>query len=99
MQADRVRRALLQGLRPIAVVALCILLLEGVFTLRTVSVEPLTVQKGLLDARAVDFSGGVYQISGRWELYPHVLYTPEDFAAGRAGEAAEEDFAPSGSTF
>lgn len=98
MQADRVRRALLQGLRPVAVVALCILLLEGVFTLRTVSVEQLTVQKGLLDARAVDFSGGVYQMSGRWELYPHVLYTPEDFAAGRAGEAAEEDFAPSDST-
>ena len=95
MHPDRIRRDLTRCLFPVAIVALSLLLMEGLFSLRVVPVDRLGSREGVLDAREADFAGSVFQLSGNWEFYPHRLYTAEDFARGRAGEKADPEFSPS----
>lgn len=98
MRGDRARQGFLRWCLPAAVVVLSLLLLEGLFSLRSVPVDRLTAQNSVLDARDTDFAGGVFQLTGDWELYPQALYGPEDFARGAVGEKAGPEVSPSDST-
>ena len=88
MQNDITGRGLRHILLPAAVAVLSVLVLAGVFSRRAVPTRELTAQNGVLDARAADLEGGVYQVGGSWDFYPGALLTSGDFAAGSAGEKA-----------
>ena len=82
------RRDLLQWLFPVAVVILSVLLLQLCFSRRELRAVPVAPENGVLDIRALDPDGAVYEVANNWDFYPGALYTPEDFRLGTAGEKA-----------
>lgn len=82
------RRDLLQWLFPVAVVILSVLLLQLCFSRRELRAVPVAPENGVLDIRALDPDGAVYEVANDWDFYPGALYTPEDFRLGTAGEKA-----------
>lgn len=79
----------------VALVVLGLQLLQGLFTLRNAPVRLLREENGWLDLQGEDAAAGLFQLEGSWDFYPEKLYTSQDFAAGRAGEAAGEGVSPS----
>lgn len=95
MQAKRESGKWVRWLLPVVLVVCALQLMQSLFSLRSVNVQTLQGENGLVDLRQAELSTGVFQLDGPWEFYPGVLYTPEDFAAGRAGQKAAEEVSPS----
>lgn len=89
MQAGRIRNSRTPWLLPLAVAVLGVALLWGLFAYRSVPVQQLVPQNGVLDIRDTDLSGGVFEVANSWDSYPSALYTPEDFAVGAVGEPGD----------
>lgn len=79
----------------VALVVLGLQLLQGLFTLRNAPVRLLREENDWLDLQGEDAAAGLFQLEGSWDFYPEKLYTSQDFAAGRAGEAVGEGVSPS----
>lgn len=77
----------------VALVVLGLQLLQGLFTLRNAPVRLLR-ENGWLDLQGEDAAAGLFQLEEAGISTPK-LYTSQDFAAGRAGEAAGEGVSPS----
>lgn len=71
------------------------LLLNGIFSLRSVTVPEIRPQDGVLDIRDIDISSGVFNVANNWDFYPEKLYTSQDFKSGTVVEKAEENVSAS----
>ena len=85
----------LQRLFYVGIVIFGLLLLQWIFSQRSVSFQEIGPQDGVLDVRNLDVSQNVWNIVNNWDFYPDALYTAEDFAAGVVGEKAAPDVSAS----
>ncbi|MBQ1551952.1 MAG: hypothetical protein IIZ66_00265, partial [Clostridia bacterium] len=84
---------LIRLLRQCALPFLALLVLAGFFLTARGRVQTqfpvLEPQNGVLDARGVDFTDGVYHIVNRWEYRPGQILSPEEFSSSDAPENGE----------
>lgn len=84
---------LIRLLRQCALPFLALLVLAGFFLTARGRVQTqfpvLEPQNGVLDARGVDFTDGVYHIVNRWEYRPGQILSPEEFSSYHAPENGE----------
>ncbi len=76
---------LIRLLRQCALPFLALLVLTGFFLTARGRVQTqfpvLEPQNGVLDARGVDFTDGVYHIVNRWEYRPGQIHSTEEFSS------------------
>lgn len=95
MRFSMINKHLIRWIFPVLVVLLSMVVLQGLFSRRTTTVQEFGPQDGVLDLRNVDLSKDVINIVNNWDFYPGVLYTSEDFASENTTEKAQEDVSAS----
>ena len=90
MRPIRINKSKAFWVIPVAVVILCVLLLQYLFLRRQVDVREVSPKNGVLDITAVDCTQEVLNIQNNWDYYPNELYTSEDFSSGKVIEKAGE---------